>query len=551
MKKNTNRFPRIRGRIFENTEVDAIDTNVDEHKADGKFLINADACNCTVSDIKDILEADGLSVSTSGKWVTVRTTSETDANEAAKSIRKVCKGKYATFVIDDAKSHNKAAHSEFIKTNESKIEENTMNTNRRRTNNRSKLFNIQKEISESLITFYKNSNRNINESSTSTLANIKNPRLINEFVRTYKKLNNDSMVNEALDSLKRWSRTNRRNRLNENMNPLLEEVLFSIYDDFVIFAKGRGIKLPENPRSVDEAIANMSKYKKEYFNYINTATYKFDSEDPDYGEYYHTVTNMILDGDATMQDYYEGTPYPVQRRMDPLLEEIVFAVYDDFVVYVSENQPNISLPTIARDSKTALRYMQEYADIFAQFIQTPRWKFDSEDPDYAEYYKQIEENILGSEASRMYESKLEKIKNFRSNRANKIKEIQESVNEAKNERINTINKVEGYFIGTGKIRGLANKSTLLSATINEGIRPLIETEKDVKQKQLLESFEKWALLNGKQHINESELIGLHESSDVDANTRKKLFESAIDDMINNKSVKNRRSKNIDRIKKYL
>ena len=471
MKKNTNRFPRIRGRIFENTEVDAIDTNVDEHKADGKFLINADACNCAVSDIKDILEADGLSVSTSGKWVTVRTTSETDANEAAKSIRKVCKGKYATFVIDDAKSHNKAAHSEFIKTNESKIEieENTMNTNRRRTNNRSKLFNIQKEISESLITFYKNSNRNINESTTSALANIKNPRLINEFVRTYKKLNNDSMVNEALDSLKRWS----INRLNEN---------------------------------------------------------EYDSP-----------------------EYYEETPIqrPVRDRMDPLLEEIIDAVYNDFVVYVSENQPNISLPTIARDSKTALRYMQEYADIFAQFIQTPRWTFDAEDPDYAEYYKQIEENILGSEASRMYESKLEKIKNFRSNRANKIKEIQESVNEAKNERINTINKVEGYFIGTGKIRGLANKSTLLSATINEGIRPLIETEKDVKQKQLLESFEKWALLNGKQHINESELIDLHESSDVDANTRKKLFESAIDDMINNKSVKNRRSKNIDRIKKYL
>ena len=91
---------------------------------------------------------------------------------------------------------------------------------------------------------------------------------------------------------------------------------------------------------------------------------------------------------------------------------------------------------------------------------------------------------------------------------------------------------------------------LLNATINEGIRPLIESEKDAKQKQLLESFETWALMNGKSLINESELINLDTTSSVDASTRKQLFENAIDGMIN-KSVKKRRTSNVDRIKKYL
>lgn len=458
MKKNINRFPRIRGRIFENE-----DTNVDEHIADSKFLINADACGCSAKDIKDTLENDGLSVSVSGKWITVRTTSEIDAKEAAKAIKKICKGKYGSFVINDEESHNKAAHSEFIKVEESEEFEEFEDykqfhkpTNKKINVKEDMTLNAQKKICEGLINYFKQSNI-VNESENDIVNKIKaNKTAVHKFIDLYKLMTTDSALLESLESLKRWVDNS---SINEGTAPSM----------------------------------------RNHFN--------------------------------RKQD----------NNVDNMINEAVSIIYDDFSKYMKDTK-NVSLRNVY-GTENIKNEMQQYRDVFEGYKSSDKYNFMSNDLKYGHYIKMATNYLYEGITNEMKEHFGKRI-----NEAKKEKTIQ--VNESNNEKVNVINKVEGYFIGRGKINGLANKSLLLNATINEGIRPLIESEKDAKQKQLLESFETWALMNGKSLINESELINLDTTSSVDASTRKQLFENAIDGMIN-KSVKKRRTSNVDRIKKYL
>lgn len=458
MKKNINRFPRIRGRIFENE-----DTNVDEHIADSKFLINADACGCSAKDIKDTLENDGLSVSVSGKWITVRTTSEIDAKEAAKAIKKICKGKYGSFVINDEESHNKAAHSEFIKVEESEEFEEFEDykqfhkpTNKKINVKEDMTLNAQKKICEGLISYFKQSNI-VNEGENDIVNKIKaNKTAVHKFIDLYKLMTTDSALLESLESLKRWIDNS---SINEGAAPSM----------------------------------------RNHFN--------------------------------RKQD----------NNVDNMINEAVSIIYDDFSKYIKDTK-NVSLRNVY-GTENIKNEMQQYRDVFEGYKSSDKYNFMSNDSKYGRYIKMATNYLYEGRTNEMKEHFGKRI-----NEAKKEKTIQ--VNESNNEKVSVINKVEGYFIGKGKINGLANKSLLLNATINEGIRPLIESEKDAKQKQLLESFETWALMNGKSLINESELINLDTTSSVDASTRKQLFENAIDGMIN-KSVKKRRTSNVDRIKKYL
>lgn len=565
MKKNISRYPRIRGRILEGL-------NVDEHMDDNKFLINADACACDPLDIKDTLEAEGLSVSVSGKWVTVRTTSEVDAKEAAKAIRKVCKGKYATFVINSAKSHEKASHAEFIKEDKAKKESEDIDVDtdtaidesvftqkqrkktitkpmqKRRTNT------IQNDVAESLISFYKNNTDRLNESTFDVVYNIRtNHQLVDDFIRTYKQLNESSKaVNEVLGSLKRWSskiknnyQLNRANKNRyEDLNTNHNEYMMDTYGEDVIYLIREisdGLRaqqstifgVVENPMSRGElkssyeynsieenikAIRDVFSVKQIKFFIATDARIK-------------KLININFEAFKTVVDVLLENAEGVGPSATEGLQGIAFSVYQKFVEYMKYTQNEI-LPRFDKiKSIDEVKFiLNKHRDEFETFMETSG---------YIKYIQKDEK----------MRSELDQLRNFLY--GPDVVEDAPVVNEAKLAKEQVINKIEGYFIGKGNITGSSNKSKLLHATINEGIKPLIESERDAEQKRLLESFERWSLFNANKHINESELVDLETVSDVDAIKRKALFESAVVDLVDNARVKSLRTSNLERIKKYL